>query len=133
MNIGIITIHSDLNYGAFLQAFATAAFLRKKGYNARIIDYRKIPNSPRSYPFPKNILYKLYNLPRLLRYRSFIKPMISNIRYNDLESLMSGFNENFDVLVSGSDQIWNPVCGGFVNKLNPAYYLAFAPNNKYKR
>ncbi len=130
--IGVITIHSDLNYGAFLQAFATVAFLRSKDYDAKIIDYRKIPNSPRKYKFPVNIIYKIYHLPRLWRYRTFIKPMTSNIRYNNLEELFK-FNEDYDVLISGSDQIWNPYCGGFVNKLNPAYYLAFASNKKYKK
>lgn len=129
--IGIITIHSDLNYGAFLQAFALATYLNNKGYYARIIDYRKIPNSPRIYKFPINLVYKLYNLPRLFRYRRFISPLLSNIRYNTLKELDS-FNEDFDVLISGSDQIWNPTCGG-LHKLNPAYFLAFAPNDKYKK
>ncbi len=130
--IGVITIHSDLNYGAFLQAFATVAFLRGKGYDTQIIDYRKIPNSPRNYKFPINIIYKIYHLPRLWRYRSFIKPMVSHVRYNNLEEL-DKFNEDYDILISGSDQIWNPYCGGFVNKLNPAYYLAFASNKRYKK
>ncbi|MFU2375350.1 polysaccharide pyruvyl transferase family protein [Phocaeicola plebeius] len=129
--IGIITIHSDLNYGAFLQAFALTSFLRKNGYDASIIDYRKIPNHPRLYKFPLNIIYKLYNLPRLYRYRSFISPMLSKYRYNSLKEL-SSFNEEYDLLITGSDQIWNPLCGG-LGKLNPAYFLAFAPNNRYKK
>ena len=129
--IGIITIHSDLNYGAFLQAFALTTFLNNNPYYTRIIDYRKIPNSPRIYKFPKNIIYKIYNLPRLSRYRRFIAPLLSNERYNSLEELQS-FNEEFDILISGSDQIWNPVCGG-LNRINPAYFLAFASKDKYKK
>lgn len=129
--IGIITIHSDLNYGAFLQAFALTTFLNNNSYYTRIIDYRKIPNSPRIYKFPKNIIYKIYNLPRLFRYRRFIAPLLSNKRYNSLEELQS-FNEEFDILISGSDQIWNPVCGG-LNRINPAYFLAFASKDKYKK
>lgn len=129
--IGIITIHSDLNYGAFLQAFALTTFLNKNSYYTRIIDYRKIPNSPRIYKFPKNIIYKIYNLPRLFRYRRFIAPLLSNKRYNSLEELQS-FNEEFDILISGSDQIWNPVCGG-LNRINSAYFLAFASKDKYKK
>lgn len=130
--IGIITIHSDLNYGAFLQAFALVHFLRLRGYDAKIIDYRKIPNHPRTYKFPKSIAFKIYNLPRLYRYRSFIKPYLSNVRYNSLDEIMNGFSENFEVLISGSDQIWNPECGG-LDKINPAYYLAFASNKRYKK
>ena len=129
--IVIITIHSDLNYGAFLQAFALTTFLNNNSYYTRIIDYRKIPNSPRIYKFPKNIIYKIYNLPRLFRYRRFIAPLLSNKRYNSLEELQS-FNEEFDILISGSDQIWNPVCGG-LNRINPAYFLAFASKDKYKK
>lgn len=129
--IGIITIHSDLNYGAFLQAFALTTFLNNNSYYTRIIDYRKIPNSPRIYKFPKNIIYKIYNLPRLFRYRRFIAPLLSNKRYNSLEELQS-FNEEFDILISGSDQIWNPICGG-LNRINPAYFLAFASKDKYKK
>lgn len=45
---------------------------------------------------------------------------------------MNGFNEPFDVIISGSDQVWNPTCGG-LNKLNPIYYLAFADKNRYKK
>lgn len=129
--IGIITIHSDLNYGAFLQAFALTTFLNNNSYYTRIIDYRKIPNSPRVYKFPKSIIYKIYNLPRLYRYRRFIAPLLSTKRYSSLEELQS-FNEKFDILISGSDQIWNPVCGG-LNKINPAYFLVFASKDKYKK
>ena len=48
-----------------------------------------------------------------------------------MEELQS-FNEEFDILISGSDQIWNPVCGG-LNRINPAYFLAFASKDKYKK
>lgn len=129
--IGIITIHSDLNYGAFLQAFALTTFLNNNSYYTRIIDYRKIPNSPRIYKFPKNIIYKIYNIPRLYRYRRFISHLLSDKRYNSIEELQS-FNEEFDILISGSDQIWNPICGG-LNKINPAYFLSFASKDKYKK
>lgn len=46
---------------------------------------------------------------------------------------MNEFNEPFDVLISGSDQVWNPTCGGLVDKLNPVYYLAFADRKSIKK
>lgn len=131
--IGIITIHSDLNYGAALQAYALNEFLRNQGYQAEIINYIKIPNHPRTYPFPINIAYKLMNIPRFRRYRKFLKSSVTTKTYNSLEELMTNFNEPFDILISGSDQVWNPTCGGFINKLNPAYYLAFGSHDKYKK
>lgn len=131
--IGIITIHSDLNYGAALQAFALNQYLRDQGYNSHIINYIKIPNHPRVYPFPKNIAYKLMNIPRFYRYRKFLKDSITKKEWHSVDELMNGFNEPFDVLISGSDQVWNPTCGGLVDKLNPCYYLAFAHSNQYKK
>ncbi len=131
--IGIITIHSDLNYGAALQAYALNQFLRNKGYDSQIINYIKIPNHPREYPFPKNIAYKLMNIPRFCRYRHFLKSSVTSKKWHSVEELMNGFNEPFDVLISGSDQVWNPTCGGLIDKLNPVYYLAFADSKRYKK
>lgn len=131
--IGIITIHSDLNYGAALQAYALNQYLRNKGYKSEIINYIKIPNHPREYPFPINIAYKLMNLPRLRRYRSFLKNSVSQRSYHSVEEMMQGFSGDYNVLMSGSDQVWNPMCGGLIDKLNPIYYLAFADKGKYKK
>lgn len=131
--IGIITIHSDLNYGAALQAYALNQYLRNNGYSSEIINYVKIPNHPRVYPFPMNIAFWLMNRPRFVRYRKFLKSSISAKVWKSVEELMSVFNEPYDVIMSGSDQVWNPTCGGLVDKINPCYYLAFADSNKYKK
>lgn len=131
--IGIITIHSDLNYGAALQAYALNQYLRNQGYDSKIINYIKIPNHPRQYPFPKNIAYWLMNKPRFIRYRKFLKSSVTAKEWHSVDELTNNFNEPFDVLISGSDQVWNPTCGGLVDKLNPCYYLAFAQSDKYKK
>ncbi len=131
--IGIITIHSDLNYGAALQAYALNQFLRNKGYDSHIINYIKRPNHPRVYSFPKNIAYKLMNIPRCRRYRQFLKSSVTKKEWHSVDEMMNGFDEPFDVLISGSDQVWNPTCGGLVDKLNPVYYLAFASHGRYKK
>ena len=131
--IGIITIHSDLNYGAALQAFALNQVLRNKGYDSEVINYVKIPNHPPKYPFPINIVFWFMNRPRFMRFRSFLKNSVSAKRWNSVEELMDGFNENYDILVSGSDQVWNPLCGGLKDQINPVYYLAFASSDRYKK
>lgn len=131
--IGIITIHSDLNYGAALQAYALNQFLRNKGYDSEIINYIKIPNYPRQYPFPMNIAYWMMNRPRYNRYRKFLKSSVSAKTWHSVDELMRDFHEPYDLLISGSDQVWNPTCGGLIDKLNPCYYLAFADQKKYKK
>ena len=119
--IGIVTIHSDLHYGAALQAYALCAYLKGNGYKAKIVNYIKKPNIKYKYPFPKNIAYKLMNYPRYLRYRCFLKQMVTTKKYRTIEDFYD-FSEYFDVLCTGSDQVWNPQCGG-LNQLNPVYFL----------
>ena len=128
--IGIVTIHSDLHYGAALQAFALCAYLRNTGYNASIINYIKIPNVKYIYPFPQNIAYKIMNYPRFKRYRSFLSTMITHKTYNNVEEFQN-ITEDFDILCTGSDQVWNPKCGG-LNALNPVYFLD-TPKKQYKK
>lgn len=131
--IGIITIHSDLNYGAALQAYALNQVLRNKGYESEVINYVKIPNHPPHYPFPINVIFWIMNRPRFTRFRKFLKDTVSKRSWNSVEELMDNFNENYDVVVSGSDQVWNPLCGGLNDQINPCYYLAFADHKKYKK
>lgn len=59
--------------------------------------------------------------------------MVGVHTYRTLNEIMNNFKENYDILISGSDQIWNPRCGGLVNKLNPAYFLAFVSNKRCKK
>jgi len=37
--VGVVTVHRNVNYGANLQAFASAKFLNNNNINAEIIDY----------------------------------------------------------------------------------------------
>lgn len=128
--IGIVTIHSDLHYGAALQAYALCAYLKEKGYETKIINYIKIPNVKYRYHFPKNIAYELMNYPRYIKYRRFLKSMVTKRKYKAVEDFYN-FSEDFDVLCTGSDQVWNPRCGG-LNKPNPVYFLNLK-QRKYKK
>lgn len=130
--IGIITIHSDYHYGAALQAFATAKVLVDKGYSAKIIDYIKIPSNLPNFNIINKVLYYLLSFIRIKNFKSFLKPVLSNKKYHSLDEIMNSFNEDFDIILTGSDQVWNPLHSG-LNRLNPAYFAAFADNAKYKK
>lgn len=41
MDVGVITIHNHLNYGAVLQAYALNRTIRKLGHNCRTINCYK--------------------------------------------------------------------------------------------
>jgi hypothetical protein len=131
IKIGIITIHSDLHYGAILQAFALNKVLSGK-YESKIIDYRKKPTNLPQFSLPKMLIYHLVNLKKAFRFRRFLKTEISINCFKTVEELMNNFSDQYDVILTGSDQVWNPAVGG-MDTLNPIFFGAFAAKEKYKK
>ena len=130
MNIGIITFHSAHNYGACLQAYALQTILDNNGYNVRIIDFKNDYIDRNFKPFvirKGNIVRKIKSVAinvicckkNVKRYLSF-KKFINN--YYQLTEKVTGDNLNdklgreFDVIITGSDQVWNPnLAGGLLD------------------
>ncbi len=118
--VGILTFHRALNYGAVLQAFALRKAIEKLGVEAKIIDYGSIGQTPRfSFesrgvkPFLANMILNFLSLingdVRRYRFKRFRSKNMRTTkeRYKDKNSLIKG-SENFDFLITGSDQVWNP-------------------------
>ena len=139
--VGIITfLHND-NYGSSLQAYALQRTIRDMGHDCEHLDYR-----PDSAEKIRNMLASGNDLKLILdglRKRS-VRAGQQGAR--DKRSAIPAFYRNtmrlsepcrnrkelkaaagrYDVLICGSDQIWNPVW------LNPAYFLTFAPRDARK-
>lgn len=130
MKIGILTLHSQINYGGVLQAYALQRVLRNEKYDVEIIDYWLTPTNTHLYGGGNNPLIPVIaRLRKLLRFVvrcdfvgfyyyllsnrfahtiMFIKQEISLSKHSyktqyDLESL-----EGYDCVIVGSDQVWNP-------------------------
>ena len=116
--IGIFTYHSADNLGAVLQAFALQKTIEKEcSALAEIVDYRcdaiegtKKTERPGSFGetlklLPKRIYYLVKNRG-FERFRKNIR--ISKEIYT--KSNIAEANEKYDMLVFGSDQVWNPEC-----------------------
>lgn len=143
MKIGILTFHFAHNYGAMLQAYALSTKLNDLGYDAEIVDYR-LPHIYRSFD-----KYSLLGL--LSRYRednNLILAVLKTLKnyfnqrtkdekwnrfedFSDLYFKKSNriYNDNistlnYDVVICGSDQIWNEHLTGY---LLPFYFGATAP------
>lgn len=135
--IGIITFHRAVNYGAVLQTYALQKTLDKLGINNQVIDY--------ICPFIKHE-YKPFNIKkgkilksavqsvlecriRKLKRKRFYSFVESNLRltkpYNTIKEL-SNCNNEFSAFITGSDQVFSPVCVGF----DSAYFLTFADKGK---
>ena len=141
--IGIITFHAAENFGSALQAFALQHVLIKKGFDAEIIDctlesdmeqyklFRTQYYKERPKAFLGDILYLKKNFRRKYNYKEFRKKYLKmsagkfQIGKDDLENL----NNEYNVFICGSDQIWNLNCtGGFISE----FFLNFADNTSKK-
>lgn len=145
MNIGILTFHQSVNNGAVMQAYSLSKRLKQEYPDDKIeiINYRK-KSVDVSYSYPiseyfkassfKEFVKKILDLildPKLLkrmRYRTKVfndcqyklplsKYMISSDGTLELNKYIE---ENYDVLIVGSDAVWNYVSRGFPNAYFPS-------------
>ena len=139
-SVGVMTFLHNGNYGSSLQAYALQRVLSGMGNECEHIDYR-----PDTAEKIRNLLRCGNSFRRLLeggkkrrvqaertgiqekyrRIQSFYdrRMKLSPVCRNSAE--LRKLEARYDILVCGSDQIWNPIW------LNPAYYLDFAsPDRK---
>jgi hypothetical protein len=129
MKVGILTIHFVPNYGAMLQACATASYLRSEGHQAEVIDYRQPALAEyfrQRWSFPPAILHWL----RCRRCDSFVKkhiPLGKTVLHSpaDIELV----KQDYDAFITGSDQVWFT---GPVQYYDPLYFLDFDAPGKRK-
>lgn len=134
MKIGTITTHSALNYGAVLQAYALCKFIRSQKINCDILDYQPkyIKKSYSLLTKPKklqDLFLVLYQLcyysqrnERKSKFEDFRKSFL-NVTSNKILSKneLIDTSNKFDLLISGSDQIWNPK----LHEFDEAYFLSY--------
>ncbi|MGG6262453.1 polysaccharide pyruvyl transferase family protein [Stutzerimonas stutzeri] len=149
MKIGILTYHFSDNFGALLQAYALRRWLIERGHAAEFINYHPsyveqggsllLPTSKERikanikilYLYFANIQRKLAGNPdQSLKFEEFRRDIlgVNGPNYDSLEKLRSAALDH-DVMIAGSDQIWNPSAQ---KGLDPAYFLAFG-NSRVRR
>lgn len=148
--------YQSTNYGGNLQAYALAEFLNSLGYDAELISYKmenwRTVSAPVTFREKVNALTFKSVIKRIARrIRSMIWKCIGKERrYRKFVQMREGsfynFNQNvirhsariyedsdiadsssqYDIFITGSDQVWNPDC-----YLQP-FYLDFVPPGKRK-
>lgn len=145
ISCGIITMHRVINYGSVLQALALQETLCLLGGNALIIDY-VYPES-NSASISKTVIRKVKEFCALILARIGIRTNCSNnyfkrksfelFRKRYLKTTKKEYSRDdlallkdldFDVFITGSDQVWNPK-----HMLqHTAFLLSFVKNNSRK-
>ena len=130
MKIGILTYHRSHNYGALLQGIALREVLARAGHQATFIDY---------WPAYHRHMYALFSFHRMMSRKGFggkmryLKICIVNYKNRkkrkinfdafikeNVEPYTSSMEDNYDVIVHGSDQIWRKQPE--INTYNPVYF-----------
>lgn len=135
--IGIITIQGD-NYGAVLQATALNYFLNSKGFDAENLNYNDVSRVKNSLSIKQRIVNHVWTkiVIKLIignkKKQKFEEFRKANIKFSEKQwhskEALSADIPNYDIYISGSDQIWNLD----VMRDDYNYLLAFAPDNKKK-
>ena len=101
MRIGLLTYHKSYNCGAVMQTYATCKILRQLGHKVELIDLRQ------SEPIK---LRHLIFIPRFIKFHYFFKKYYPKLtqHYHTLTELQQT-KLNYDCLIVGSDQTWNPL------------------------
>lgn len=121
MKIGIITFHWANNYGAVLQAYALQTYLESIGHDVSIIDYCPVWSPDRINRMKlrnsglKGILHFLDGKLRNLKFNKFRKNYLN---------ISSEPVRNYDLVLTGSDQVFNPdIISKPGNKFDAKYLL----------
>lgn len=139
MKTGLVTFYHIHHYGALLQACATERAVERLGSECEIIDYY-VNQDNRLFQRPTGLGSAAHDAhtalhygPLKARYDRFeefarTRLKISSHRYESLEELRRA-ELPYDVLLSGSDQIWNPKI--FPDgKFDPVFFGAFSGRRK---
>ncbi|MCF8219767.1 MAG: polysaccharide pyruvyl transferase family protein [Bacteroidales bacterium] len=119
MKIGILTFHFGYNYGGLLQAYGLQQYLASWGHNVKIINY--IPPNVKHKTYARQLVSRnistkhIRKIIKKKRFGSKYKNGFDLFRTNFLNLTehysydeLSEISDEFEAIIVGSDQIWNP-------------------------
>lgn len=143
VKVGIIThYYKNNNYGGILQSYALCEVLNSMGFEAKQISYSMGDKSiaycsflyktlRKGYRVVKSTLKYLKHIPiesKLLKRKKGLRKFRKSIPHTtttfDLKTIRTC--DDFDVYITGSDQVWNPAW------FDDAFLLKFVPSGKVK-
>lgn len=117
--VAMLTTHRANNFGAMLQAYSLVMACRELGADAEILDWR-CPYFERAYhkawrmhrnPIPaiKHLVWFLRDEKETrVRFAEFRAQLPKSHAITKRSELLRQAN-NYDIIIAGSDQIWNPI------------------------
>lgn len=118
MKIGVLTFHRAINYGAILQAYALQKVLKKYSNYVEVVDYRSFTLEERhhrmkfSFNIKESLIFLLFGKNynrKFSKFRDFLDTYIEKSCPVFSKEELQRLAEKYDVLFTGSDQVWNTV------------------------
>lgn len=137
MKVGILTFHNAYNYGAVLQTFATQEIVKSRGHDVEIINYhnqkvdrqykKRIPRR-KFYRIPLTLIGKYFFNKRKEAYEKFIDKYL-HLNKEVIRSAENVTFDKYDIILIGSDQLWNKKITGGWDKMYWGDFKA-SPNTR---
>lgn len=132
--IGIVTLNGYFNYGNRLQNYALQEVLKAHGLTVQTIRFARETKIKKYFTFLKIIKRNLVNRTNYIleseRQKIFLSFSNNYIVETDkiyyIDENLDCINSEYDFLVVGSDQVWNPS----MNKESSVFFLEFADKEK---
>ena len=144
--ICFITRHAIVNYGSFLQTYATQKLFEDYGYNAEVLDYVREDEEyhnvtelllKKSKKWNRNtftrLIYRIVQWPdHYICGRAFEKERAKYLNLSErITNLVADASKipTADIYCTGSDQVWGEIAQ---DDVDPMYFLSFAPHDAKK-
>lgn len=141
MKIAILTFFESENYGTVLQAYATQKYLEELGHTVNLLHIKRMVNGSSSHYKAKGnaptLLEKIkYKAVCILQkksmqkkgecFQTFREENLHISKYYDSDEKLKDELEEYDLYISGGDQIWNP----YHKVFSLHYMFDFLPDEK---
>ncbi|MFD9368451.1 polysaccharide pyruvyl transferase family protein [Streptomyces sp. NPDC060020] len=138
MRVALLTLHTPLNFGSALQAYALCRVLREDGHDVRLVDYhrpgqRGLALAGKRFTDGDHVLpVRLWNVVdrgveaavARRRFAAFLRRRTTLTRRYTGPEQLAARPPAADAYLTGSDQVWNSLYNGGVDR---ALYLDFGP------
>lgn len=130
MKVGIATFHWSNNYGAVMQAHALQVYLEERGHLVEILDFRPGGHAPRWKKWigknRRECIKKWSVLHKQRLFDSFRKQHLKLSAVSAADKIeLKRFEGEYDTLIAGSDQVWNPRWLEQFDGMFDFYFLSF--------
>ena len=135
MRTSILTFHDGINHGAYLQVYALHNFLKEMGYENSIINYKNFKhwyNEYKCFLYTKNPKKLISNIIKIIKFKQNHKKL-NRTKFTFSRRRVA--NIKFDIIIIGSDEVWNfkiPLFGFdpiyFGKELNAKKIISYAPS-----